>query len=195
MALEPHDLEFFATPAELRAWLVEHHATATELWIGRYKKATGRPSVTWQEIVDQVLCFGWIDGQGKRIDDEVFAQRITPRTARSIWSTANIAKVAALAEAGLMEPAGLAAFEARREDRSGIYSHEQAVPAVLSPEQEAALKARPGSWEFWERSAPSYRRAATHWVQRAKKEETRARRLAILVDDSARGQRVPPLRR
>src|SRR5689334_2720240 len=168
MALEPHDLEFFATPAELRAWLVEHHGTATELWIGRYKKATGKPSVTWEEIVDQVLCFGWIDGQGKRIDDEVFAQRITPRTARSIWSTVNIAKVAALTEAGLMEPAGLAVFEARREDRSGIYSHEQAVPVVLSPEQEAALKARPGAWEFWERSAPSYRRAATHWVHRAK---------------------------
>ena len=110
MALEPHDLAFFASPAELRAWLVEHHATETELWIGRYKKGTGKASVTWPEIVDQVLCFGWIDGQGKRIDDEVFAQRITPRKLGSIWSAVNIAKVAALTEAGLMEPAGLAAF-------------------------------------------------------------------------------------
>ena len=110
MALEPHDLAFFVTPAELRAWLVEHHATETELWIGRYKEGTGKASVTWAEIVDQVLCFGWIDGQGKRIDDEVFAQRITPRKRGSIWSAVNIAKVAALTEAGLMEPAGLAAF-------------------------------------------------------------------------------------
>ena len=194
MALEPHDLAFFASPAELRAWLVEHHATETELWIGRYKKGTGKASVTWPEIVDQVLCFGWIDGQGKRIDDEVFAQRITPRRVGSIWSAVNIAKVAALTEAGLMEPAGLAAFGRRREDRSAIYSHEQEVPAVLSPEQEAALKATPGAWEFWEGSAPSYRRAATHWVRRAKKEETRARRLASLVSCCAENERVPPLR-
>ena len=169
-------------------------ASETELWIGRYKKGTGKASVTWPEIVDQVLCFGWIDGQGKRIDDEVFAQRITPRKVGSIWSAVNIAKVAALTEAGLMEPAGLAAFGRRREDRSAIYSHEQEVPAVLSPEQEAALKATPGAWEFWEGSAPSYRRAATHWVRRAKKEETRARRLASLVSCCAENERVPPLR-
>lgn len=195
MPLEPRDLRFFATAAELRAWLVEHHRTETELWIGRYKKATGRQSVTWPEIVDQVLCFGWIDGQGKRIDDEVFAQRITPRKAGSIWSAVNIAKVGALTEAGLMEPAGLAAFAARRADRSAVYSHEQKVPAALSPEQEGALKAVARAWEFWERSPPSYRRAAAHWVQTAKKEETRTRRLDLLVEESARGARVPPLRR
>ena len=195
MAIEPHDLAFFATPAELRAWLVEHHATETELWIGRYKKGTGKASVTWPEIVDQVLCFGWIDGQGKRIDDEIFAQRITPRKPGSVWSAVNIAKVAALTEAGLMEPAGVLAFEARREDRSAIYSHEQAVPAVLGPEQEAALKATPRAWEFCERSAPSYRRAAAHWVTSAKRQDTRARRLALLVSSSAGDERVPPLRR
>ena len=151
--------------------------------------------MTWPEIVDQVLCFGWIDGQGKRIDDEVFAQRITPRKPGSVWSAVNIAKVAALTEAGLMEPAGLVAFGARREDRSAIYSHEQAVPAVLGPEQEAALQATPGAWEFWSRSAPGYRRAAAHWVTSAKREDTRARRLALLVASSARDERVPPLRR
>jgi len=195
MAVEPRNLVFFPTPGDLRAWLVEHHQRETELWIGRYKKGSGKPSVTWPEIVDQVLCFGWIDGVGKGIDDEVYAQRITPRKAGSIWSAVNIAKAAAFTEAGLMYPAGLAAFEARREDRSAIYSHEQDEPATLSVEQEAVLRSVPGAWEFWESSAPSYRKAATHWVTSAKREETRASRLATLAEGSAAGLRVKPLRR
>lgn len=195
MANVPKDLTYFRTPADLRAWLVDHHDAATELWIGRYKKGTGKASVTWPEIVDQVLCFGWIDGVGRRIDDEVFAQRITPRKAGSIWSAVNIAKVAALTEAGLMQPAGLAAFEARREDRSAVYAHEQADPAVLSAEQEEALRQVPGAWAFWESSPPSYRTAATHWVTSAKREETRGSRFAELVANCAAGERVKPLRR
>jgi uncharacterized protein YdeI (YjbR/CyaY-like superfamily) len=195
MAIEPHDLHFFETPDELTAWLEANHETATELWVGRYKKGTGKASVTWPEIVDQVLCFGWIDGVGKRIDDEVFAQRITPRTKTSTWSKVNIAKVAELTEAGLMAPAGLAAFEARTAARSGTYSHEQDEPATFTAEQERLFKENEAAWASWEKMAPSYRKQAVHWVTSAKKEETRASRLATLIEDSAAGERVKPFRR
>lgn len=195
MGVEPGELHFFETPDELRSWLEANHETATELWIGRYKKGTGRASVTWPEIVDQVLCFGWIDGVGKRIDDEVFAQRITPRTKTSTWSKVNVAKVAELEAAGLMTPAGRAAFDARTEGRSGIYSHEQDEPATFTDEQEARLRQDPAAWAFWEEQPPSYRKAAVHWVTSAKKEQTRTTRLATLVADSAAGLRVKPLRR
>jgi uncharacterized protein YdeI (YjbR/CyaY-like superfamily) len=195
MAIEPTDMHVFETPAELRAWLEANHETATELWIARYKKGTGKPSVTWPEIVGQVLCFGWIDGVGKRIDDEVYAQRVTPRRKGSIWSAVNIAKVAELDAAGLMTPAGRAAFDARTDGRSGIYAHEQDEPATFTPEQEAELRADANAWAFWEGQPPSYRKAAVHWVVSAKKEQTRASRLATLVADSAAGERVKPLRR
>lgn len=193
MAVEPHDLHFFETPADLRAWLEEHHETEAELWIGRYKQHTGKASVTWPQIVDQVLCFGWIDGVGKRIDDEVYAQRITPRRRGSIWSKVNVDKVAELEAAGLMTPAGRVAFEERDEAR--VYSYEQMQLATLAPEQEAELQRDTKAWVFWQDQPPSYRKAAVHWVVSAKKEETRARRLATLVADSAAGLRVKPLRR
>jgi uncharacterized protein YdeI (YjbR/CyaY-like superfamily) len=195
MPVEPHDLHFFETPDELRAWLEANHATATELWVARYKKGTGKASVTWPQIVDQVLCFGWIDGVAKGIDDEVVAQRITPRRPRSIWSKINVAKVAELEAAGLMTDAGRAAFAARTEDRSGIYSHEQDEPATFTSAQEEEFKKNKAAWAAWEQMAPSYRKQAIHWVTSAKKEQTRASRLATLIEDSARGERVKPFRR
>ena len=122
---------FFATPAEFRTWLEVHHADAPELLVGYYKKGTGRSSMTWPESVDEALCFGWIDGVRRRIDDEAYSIRFTPRKRSSIWSTANVRRMGELIVAGLVAPAGLRAFEARREDRSGVYGHERAAPAAL----------------------------------------------------------------
>lgn len=186
---------FFATAAELRAWLEEHHATADELVVGLWKKHTGRPTITWEELVDEVLCFGWIDGQGRKIDDERRQIRITPRRKGSIWSARNVARVEALRSEGRMTAAGEAAFAARRADRTGVYSHERAEDAQLTPEQEAQFRANAAAWAWFEQAAPSYRRTALHLVVSAKREETRARRLAELIACSARGERIKLLRR
>ena len=184
--------QFFADQADFRAWLEEHHATESELSVGFYKKGSGRPSMTWSEAVDQALCFGWIDGRVNSIDAESYMHRFTPRKPASNWSKVNIAKVAKLTEAGLMRPAGVAAFEARTEARSGIYAFEQDEPAELPPEYEERLRADAAAWEYWQASAPSYRRTATHWVTRAKRPETRERRLAQLIESSAAGRNAPP---
>jgi uncharacterized protein YdeI (YjbR/CyaY-like superfamily) len=172
---------FFATPAEFRAWFEVHHADAPELLVGFYKKGTGQPSITWPESVDEALCFGWIDGIRRRIDGERYSIRFTPRRPRSIWSAVNIKRATELIEAGLMTPAGLAAFEARDEERSAIYSYEQRFAAKLDPEQEARLRADPKVWERFQSRPPSWQRAAIYWVTSAKKPETRERRLAKLI--------------
>jgi uncharacterized protein YdeI (YjbR/CyaY-like superfamily) len=184
---------FFSTAAELRAWLEDHHEAASELWVGRYKKASGRQSPTWSEIVDEALCFGWIDGKAQRIDEYRFRQRLTPRRRNSNWSAINIDKVAKLRAEGRMTPAGEAAFAARREDRSAVYSYERRHEAAFDAEQEAAFRANPSAWEWFNGQAPSYRTLATFWVVSAKRPETRARRLATLIECSAEGRRVPPL--
>ena len=147
------------------------------------------------ESVDEALCVGWIDGIRKSIDTERYMIRFTPRRARSIWSVVNIARVAALTEEGRMRPAGLEAFEARREDRSGIYSHEQRDQAKLDPAYEKRFRANKKAWSSFETMPKSYRHAAIHWVMTAKEEETRERRLAALIEDSAAGRTVPPLTR
>ena len=183
---------FFADQEDFRAWLEENHATETELSVGFYKKGSGRPSMTWSQAVDQALCFGWIDGRVNSIDAESYMHRFTPRKRGSNWSKVNIAKVAKLTEAGLMRPAGLAAFEARTEARSGIYAFEQDEPAELPPDYEERLRADAAAWEYWQASAPSYRRTATHWVTRAKRPETRERRLTQLIESSAAGRNAPP---
>ncbi len=183
---------FFADQEDFRAWLEKHHATESELSVGFYKKGSGRPSMTWSQAVDQALCFGWIDGRVNSIDAESYMHRFTPRKRGSNWSKVNIAKVAKLTEAGLMRPAGLAAFEARTEARSGIYAFEQDEPADLPPEFEERLRADAAAWEYWQASAPSYRRTATHWVMSAKREETRERRLSQLIESSAAGRNAPP---
>jgi uncharacterized protein YdeI (YjbR/CyaY-like superfamily) len=189
------EIVFFATPAEFRAWLTEHHATAAELWVGFYKKGSGRPSITWPEAVDEALCVGWIDGLRKSIDGESYRIRFTPRKARSIWSAVNIARVAELTAHGRMQPAGLAAFEQRSEDRSGLYSYEQRSDLALSAADEERFRANSAAWAFFQAQPPSYRHGALHWVLSAKQETTRQRRLATLIDDSANGLRIAPLRR
>ena len=187
------EARFFATPAELRDWFELHHADEPELVIGYYKKATGRPSITWQESVDEALCFGWIDGIRRRIDDESYCNRFTPRRLRSNWSAINIKRVGELIEQGRMTPAGLAAFEARDEARSAVYSYEQRRAATLDPEQERRFRAEGAAWEWFQSRPPSFRRAAVYWVTSAKKPETRERRLATLIEDAAAGRPPKPL--
>jgi uncharacterized protein YdeI (YjbR/CyaY-like superfamily) len=189
-ALEPRDVRFFASAGELRAWLETNHATADELWIGMRPKGSGIPTVTWEEVVDEALSFGWIDSIRKRIEGGS-AQRLTPRRAGSNWSLRNIGRVEALRAEGRMRPAGEAAFERRRQDRTGIYSFERT--SELEPEAETAIRARPGAWEFWETLPAGHRRLATHWVSSAKRPETRARRLAALADACSNRTRLPQL--
>jgi uncharacterized protein YdeI (YjbR/CyaY-like superfamily) len=189
------DPAFFATPEEFRAWLAEHHETERELLVGFHKKGSGRPSITWPESVDQALCFGWIDGVRRRVDDDSYTIRFTPRKARSTWSAVNVKRMKELVEAELVAPAGVAAFERRADDRTAIYSYEQRKAAQLEPEQEQRFKADGRAWAFFEAQPPSYRRAATHWVTSAKREETRERRLTQLIEHSSAGRGVPPLTR
>lgn len=186
---------FFASPDEFRSWLEEHHATEPELWVGYWKKKTGKPSLTWSQAVDQALCFGWIDGRVKSIDGASHMQRFTPRKPASNWSKVNIEKMARLTEAGLMRPAGIAAFERRREDRSGVYSFERDEEARLDPGQEERFRANAKAWEFFQSQPPGYRRTAIHLVVSAKRPETRARRLNTLIEDSAPGRRLKQLTR
>jgi uncharacterized protein YdeI (YjbR/CyaY-like superfamily) len=181
---------FFATPEEFRAWLEANHATQTELWMGLYKKHVPDRGLTWEQAVPEALCFGWIDSVAQRIDDDARRQRWTPRKASSIWSSVNIALVEKLTAEGRMREAGLAAFERRREDKSGVYSHEnpdQGLPA----EAAARLAADSAASAFWEAATATYRRQVTHWALSAKQEATRERRLAQLIDDSAAGRLVP----
>ncbi len=186
---KPHDVQFFEDQAALRAWFEEHHATADELWLGFYRKGVDRPSVTYAEAVDESLCFGWIDSVVHRLDEISRAQRYTPRRKRSIWSAVNTKRVAELTEAGRMQPAGLAAFEARDPERTAIYTYERGA-ATWDDEALGQFKATPGAWDWFEGQSPSYKRNAAYWVLSAKRPETRARRLATLIEDSAAGRRI-----
>jgi uncharacterized protein YdeI (YjbR/CyaY-like superfamily) len=187
---------FFATPDEFRAWLELHHETETELWVGYHKKRTGLPSMTWSDAVDQALCFGWIDGIRESLDETRYTNRFTPRRSGSTWSVVNIRKVERLTAEGLMRPAGIKAYEARKKSNSEIYSYEQArKDAVLDAKAEQQFRANEAAWAWFEKAPPSYRKAAAWWVISAKKEETKAKRLATLIEDSARGKTVPPLTR
>ena len=185
--LEPHDILFPTSPEELRAWLAANHDTADERWIGFRPKASGLPTITWPELVDEVLCVGWIDGIRKSVDGGS-AIRITPRRDGSVWSARNVGRVEALRGEGRMQAAGEAAYARRREDRTAIYSFE--APLDLDHAATAAIDAAPGAREFWERQPPGYRRATTHWVMSAKRPETRAKRLAALVEACVRGERI-----
>jgi uncharacterized protein YdeI (YjbR/CyaY-like superfamily) len=181
---------FFRSPAEFRAWLEEHHATARELLVGFYKTDSGTPSITWPESVDEALCFGWIDGVRRRVDDHSYTIRFTPRKTGSVWSAVNIRRALALIDEGRMRPAGLAAFEARRENKSGIYSYEQRREGLEEPYQ-SVLRKNKAAWAFFQARPPSYRKAVGWWVVCAKKEETRLRRLGQLIECSARGELIP----
>jgi uncharacterized protein YdeI (YjbR/CyaY-like superfamily) len=186
---------YFATPDEFRAWLEAHHESASELLVGYYKVGSGRPSMTWPESVDEALCFGWIDGVRRRIDDESYSIRFTPRKARSVWSAVNIGRVEELTRLGRMRPAGIRAFEGRAAERSGIYAYENRDAAELAPEDEAQFRAAGAAWAFFASQPPWYRRSAIWWVVSAKREETRRRRLAILIADSAQGRTLRALTR
>jgi uncharacterized protein YdeI (YjbR/CyaY-like superfamily) len=186
---------FFPTPDEWRVWLARHHATAGELWVGFHKRGSGRPSITWPESVDHALCYGWIDGVRKSLGAESYAIRFTPRRPGSTWSKVNLKRVDELEALGLMHPAGRAAHTARTAARSGIYAYEQRALARLTPDQERVFKRNRKAWSFFQAQAPWYRRTATYWVATAKRKETRARRLATLITDSAAGRRIGQLER
>jgi uncharacterized protein YdeI (YjbR/CyaY-like superfamily) len=186
---------FFATPADFRAWLEAHHERERELLVGFYKKGSGKPSITWPESVDEALCFGWIDGVRRSLDEESYTIRFTPRQARSTWSAVNIRRVAELTALGRMHPAGLRAFEARTTDNSEIYAYEQRDNAALTAEEEAQFRADVAAWDYWQARPAGYRKTATWWVISAKREETRRKRLATLIADSAQGRTIGPLTR
>jgi len=194
MATAPTETIFFATPAEFRRWLERNHAHARELWVGFYKKGTGKPSITWPEAVAEALCYGWIDGVRRSIDADSYRIRFTPRKPNSIWSAVNIRTAQELIAAGRMRPAGLAAFQSRREDLERRYSFEQGDVA-FEPWMEKEFRKRKKAWAFFESQPPSYRKAATWWVVSARREETRRKRLQTLIDDSAAGRRIKLLTR
>jgi uncharacterized protein YdeI (YjbR/CyaY-like superfamily) len=187
---------FFEDAASFRAWLSEHHERAPELLLAYRRRGSGLPSITWAESVDVALCFGWIDGVRRGVDETTYTIRFTPRRARSIWSAVNVRRFAELEAQGLVAEAGRRAFAARRDDRTAVYSHEQAVaPALDDVFVERFRSQAPDGWAWFEVQAPYYRRQASHWVMSAKRAETRERRLATLIADSAAGLRVGPLRR
>lgn len=184
---------FFADAAEWGRWLAAHHDTATELWMGLHRKGHPDAGLAWEDAVREALCWGWIDSKMEGIDEHTRRQRWTPRKPGSTWSAININAVAELTAAGRMQPSGLAAFERRREDRSGIYSYENGAREL--PEHYAAqLDADPAARAFWEVATPGYRKVATSWVVTAKQEKTRDARMAQLVDDCAAGRLIPSQR-
>ena len=186
--MEPHDVLFFDDPVGFRTWLEEHHDQADHLWVGYWKKATGRLSLTWEESVDEALCFGWIDGIRKRVDDEAYTIRFTPRRTGSTWSLRNMAQYATLEADGRVRPAGVAAYDRRVEEKTGTYSFEQDEPVGLSDDFLERLRADERAWADWEGRPPGYRRRVAHWVMSAKRPETRERRIAKLVDDLSAGR-------
>ena len=186
----PTEIRFFATPEDFRKWLKAHHENARELWVGFYKKGSGRPSITWPESVNEALCVGWIDGLRKTIDAESYRIRFTPRKTTSNWSAVNIGRVRELTSLGRMRPAGLKAFELRTEEKSGIYAYENRKSAALGEAAEKRFRSRPKAWAFFQKQPAGYRKIATWWVISAKKEETRQQRLEKLIAQSEAGRRL-----
>lgn len=181
---------FFATPSSFGVWLQVNHARATELLVGFHRVGSGQPSMTWPESVDEALCYGWIDGVRRSLDASSYTIRFTPRKPGSNWSKVNIAKVEKLTREGRMTPAGLAVYAKRDSAKSGVYLFEREA-AAFDAEMERTFRCAKAGWTFFQAQAPSYRRVATHWVTRAKQPETRARRLAKLIEHSSRQERLP----
>jgi uncharacterized protein YdeI (YjbR/CyaY-like superfamily) len=184
---------FFPTPSDFRAWLGAHHDKFRELLVGFHKKSSGRPSITWPESVEAALCFGWIDGVRKSLDEASYTIRFTPRKPTSTWSSININLVRKLTKQGLMHPAGLKAFAARSAKKSGIYSYEQRKSARFTRQQEKQFRAAKSAWEFFRSQAPWYQRVCTYWVISAKREETKFKRLSLLIDHSQNRRTLPQL--
>jgi uncharacterized protein YdeI (YjbR/CyaY-like superfamily) len=185
MSAEPR---FFDTPADFRSWLNANHDKAPELLVGFWKKGSGRPSIDWPEARDEALCVGWIDGVRTSLGADSYTIRFTPRRKRSIWSNVNLARYAALTEEGRMTPAGVRAYE-ENEHRGGVYAYEN-EQKDLSPAETAEFRRNQPAWAWFEKSLPSYRKVVLHWINSAKKPETRARRLATLIEDSAAGRKI-----
>ena len=192
MPPKPHKVVHFSSPDEFRVWLEKNHASATELWLGFYKKSSKKQGITYSEALDEALCFGWIDAVRYSVDAESYTIRFTPRKAKSIWSLVNVRRVEALLKAKKMADPGIKAFEAREKHRTGIYAFEQKRPG-LSAKYKKLLRANRRAWEFFAKQAPWYQRTAGYWVSSAKQEETRARRLAKLMEVSAADRRLDQL--
>jgi uncharacterized protein YdeI (YjbR/CyaY-like superfamily) len=182
-------VKFFPTQYDFRRWLEENHEKETELVVGFYKVDSGKASMTWSEAVDQALCFGWIDGVRRKVDGESYSNRFTPRRANSNWSAVNIKKVEELTAKGLMKPAGIAAFEKRKEEKSAIYAYEN-ERKQFSEEFEKQFKANEKAWNFFEKQANWYKKQMTGWVMTAKQEATRVRRLEKLISESENEKRL-----
>jgi uncharacterized protein YdeI (YjbR/CyaY-like superfamily) len=180
---------FFKRPSDFRKWFEKHHDSSKELLVGFHKKGSGHPSITWPESVDEALCFGWIDGIRRSIDDGSYSIRFTPRKAISTWSVVNIKRAQELIDQGLMRPAGLKAFQARKEYRSGIYSYEQRSEKLPDP-YETIFKRNMKAWDFFQAQSAWYRKTLGWWIVSAKKEETRLKRLATLIEESANGRKI-----
>jgi uncharacterized protein YdeI (YjbR/CyaY-like superfamily) len=181
--------QFFKTPSAFRKWLAAHHASSKELWVGFFKKNSGKSSIDWPESVDEALCFGWIDGIRKSIDEESYMIRFTPRKPSSVWSAVNIANATKLIKQKRMQPAGLKAFEARKENRSGIYSYEQRSAELVEPYQ-AEFKRNKVAWKFFQSQPAGYRKQMNWWVVSARQEASRLKRLDKLIEESAQGRRM-----
>ncbi len=190
---EPTNVQFFRNAAAFRKWLQKNHATTSELWVGFYRKDSGKTAMSYPEAVDQALCFGWIDGIRKALDEVSYVNRFTPRRKSSVWSAVNLKRVRALQEAGLLAPAGLKAFEERDEAKTNRYSFER-ENVQFSPQQLARFRKRKRAWAFFEAQPPSYRRLTTWWVVSARQPATQQRRLDRLIADSAAGLRIAELR-
>ncbi|MBV6645604.1 MAG: YdeI/OmpD-associated family protein [Cyclobacteriaceae bacterium] len=186
------DPVFFPTQQDFREWLLQHHLSKQELWVGYYKKDSGLESITWPESVDEALCFGWIDGLRKSIDSISYKIRFTPRKPNSHWSAVNIERIGALIDAGLVQEAGIQPYARKKAENSLQASYEQKNPELPQP-YEKQIKAHPEAWDFFQSLAPSYKKASIWWIIQAKKAETRQRRLSILIESSANGQKIPPL--
>jgi uncharacterized protein YdeI (YjbR/CyaY-like superfamily) len=182
--------QFFARPKDFGAWLKKNHDRVDELWVGYYRKDSGRPSITWPESVDEALCFGWIDGIRKKVDDISYKVRFTPRRSKSVWSAVNIGRVAVLTKVGRMRPAGHAAFARREETNSRRYSFENRASAKLTAEDEREFRRVPAAWKFFQAQPPGYRRLAAWWIISAKRPETRAKRLGRLIEFSRARRRI-----
>ncbi len=181
---------YFETPDAFRAWLAAHADREAELLVGFRKVGSGRPSMTWPESVDEALCVGWIDGVRRRIDDEAYSIRFTPRRPGSIWSAVNLAKVERLRAQGRMTPAGEAAWARRTEAKTAVYAYEQAQPAALTAAEQQAFQGHAQAWAYFETCPPGYRQVVLHWVGTAQRPATRAARLTRLIAACQAGRRL-----
>jgi uncharacterized protein YdeI (YjbR/CyaY-like superfamily) len=187
----PHSAKptYFATEADFRKWLKANHESAPELLVGFWKKSTGKPSIDWPQARDQALCFGWIDGVRRSLGEEAYTIRFTPRRKGSIWSKVNVDRFKALKADGQMTAAGERAYEENKH-KSGLYAYENKL-AELGADDEKLFRKNKQAWADWEKRPPGYRKVVLHWVTSAKKPETRAKRLGILIKSSAKGEKIP----